>query len=108
MRSPGCTACSTTAKAPLLLQKATTNRAQAIKRDDVLACGAKGSRTPDLLHAIYLQHGRRRVFGHVRRPIEVAESRSGTLQAAVFLCCTVAIGKSPGDDRLLITLSACF
>jgi len=51
MRSPGCTACLMTPSRHLLVQRAATNRAQVIKRDDVLACGAKGSRTPDLLHA---------------------------------------------------------
>src|SRR6516225_4349971 len=51
-RSLGSMACSTTAKTPLLLQKAATNRAQAIKSDDVWAGGAKGIRTPDLLHAM--------------------------------------------------------
>jgi hypothetical protein len=36
----------------LLLQRAATNRAQTVKNEHVLACGAKGSRTPDLLHAM--------------------------------------------------------
>jgi hypothetical protein len=40
------------AKTDLLLQTAATNRAQAIKNEHVLAGGAKGTRTPGLLHAM--------------------------------------------------------
>jgi hypothetical protein len=56
MRSPGSMACSMEAKTDLLLQTAATdgsyNRAQAIKNEHVLAGGAKGIQTPDLLHAM--------------------------------------------------------
>jgi integrase len=46
----------TTPSSHLLLQKTATNRAQAIRSDDVWAGGAKGIRTPDLLHAMNLRH----------------------------------------------------
>jgi hypothetical protein len=43
------------ARTGLLLQKAATNRVQAIKNEHVLAGGATGIRTPDLLHAMQLK-----------------------------------------------------
>jgi hypothetical protein len=57
--------------------------------------GAKEIRTPDLLHAICLRHGRLKASEHVRRSGRVINRQRERTKAAVLSCCTLFGPEAP-------------